>query len=316
MRLLVTGARGFIGQHLVNALLEAGHRVVGYDLELVPPERAGLSHVSGDIRELGRVHSAMTGVDGLIHLAAVSRSGISEMNPYETICTNILGTTNVLEAASKNEPHPWVIVASSRVVCDYEAGLAANQEGIYTLSKDVADRLLRYYARRYGIMGLSLRFSDVYGAVEPTMGRILTEFLLKALKGEALSVHKANMPFDFIHIHDIVRGIVLAADYLEKKRSSIGPSPSVGSFEALSFASGRHINAEILANIIVGVTSSRSNIETLDRSETFPPLIDYTEQAFEKLGFRANISLEEGLREMVNFSIMKEALSMSLRSLC
>lgn len=313
MRFLVTGANGFIGYHLVNALLEAGHLVVGFDLEVTPAKRTGLSPISGDIREFGRVLSAMAGVDGIIHLAAVSRSGISELNPYETICTNILGTTNVLEAASRSEPHPWVIVASSRAVCDYEAGLAANQEGIYTLSKDVADRLLRYYARRYGIMGLSLRFSDVYGSVEPTMGRILTEFLLKALKGEALSVHKANMPFDFIHIRDIVHGVFLAVDYLDKKRRSIGSS--AGFFEALSFASGRHINAEILANIIVGVTSSRSSIETLNRSETFPPLIDYTEQAFEKLGFRANISLEEGLREMVNF-IYKETLNMSPRSLC
>ena len=304
MRFLVTGARGFIGHHLVNALLEAGHTVVGFDLEVTSVERPGLSPISGDIREFGRVFSAMAGVDGVIHLAAVSRSGISEKNPYETICTNILGTTNVLEAASRSEPHPWVIVASSRVVCDYEAGLAANQEGIYTLSKDVADRLLRYYARRYGIMGLSLRFSDVYGSVESTMGRILTEFLLQALKGDALRVDKANMPFDFIHIRDIVRGIFLAADYLEKKRCSI--APSAGFFEALSFASGRHINAEILANIIVDVTSSQSDIETLDRSEIFPPLIDYTEQAFEKLGFRAQISLEEGLREMVNFILLRK----------
>ncbi len=287
MKILVTGAGGFIGRYLSVALTERGDVVIPFDI-------AGAASSALDVRSLPDVRGTIAGVDGVVHLAAVSRTSIAEKNPYDTIQINLLGTTNVLEAARKRPHPPWIVVASSRAA--FEAGTRS----LYALTKDTADRMVDYYSHRFDLATICLRLSDVYGSIAATPGRLVTELVERAERGVPLQIEKGNLPFDFIHYEDVIRGILLAINLVDRARQLRRPH-----FHKVSLATGRQICAAELADIVCRTLESKSRIEVRDRQSRFPelPLDAGCALAHEAIGFRSSITLEQGLIKMAKMGV-------------
>lgn len=226
---LVTGSGGFIGSHLVDALLADGAHVrafVRYTshgwLGGLPPKSSLGENASkldifyGDIRDARRVADAVAGVDVVFHLAALIGIPYSYEAPESYVDTNVRGTLNVLEAARANIDQSKVVLTSTsevygtarRTHIDESHPLCAQSP--YAASKIAADKLGEAYHRSYGLRMVTVRPFNTYGprqsprAIVPTiLGQLLSgsnELRLGNLKPER----------DMMYVADTVRGFLLA----------------------------------------------------------------------------------------------------------
>ena len=140
-RILITGSSGLVGSALSLALAARGVDVVGLDLE-------ASGAAQGDVRDRERLRRAMGDVDGVVHLAAVSRVAWGERDPARCWATKIDGLRNVLEIAAASNGRPWVVFASSREVYGQPARLPVTEDwdprpiNVYGLSKAEGEGLV------------------------------------------------------------------------------------------------------------------------------------------------------------------------------
>ncbi|GAG77027.1 unnamed protein product, partial [marine sediment metagenome] len=151
MKILLTGSSGFIGSALKQLFEEKSIEIVPFDIKDNP---------ISDVRDFNVLQSKTVGIDGIIHLAAVSRVKQAHENPLECIETNIGGIVNVLESARtllSEDKRPWVIFASSREVYGEPAKLpvyeTSNRKAInvYGVSKLSGEELCKVYTEDYGL---------------------------------------------------------------------------------------------------------------------------------------------------------------------
>ena len=167
----------------------------------------------GDVRDYQAVAQAMAECSGVIHLAAVSRVFWGEQNPGLCWETNVKGTENVLTAASRMNPKPWVIYSSSREVYGHPQSLPVTEDAplapvnIYGRSKAAGEELVNK-ARTKGLTTAIVRFSNVYGSTSDHSDRVVPAFARAASLGEPLRVDGPDHVFDFNHLEDTVRGLV------------------------------------------------------------------------------------------------------------
>ena len=289
-RVLVTGASGFVGSHIVDGLAEEGYAVRAFDSRPYPYLIPGsCESLEGDVTALGEVREAARKCDGIIHLAAVSRDGYDR--PWECITTNMMGTANVLEAARRSETSPWVVLASSRDAPSIEDSVPASM-GLYGIVKFCAELCARRYAEDYGVRALALRFSDVYGSDRDHVTKVLPLFVKQALSDEALEVRDPSLQFDFVHYQDAVTGVLSGVSYLEAQ--------SKGTFHSVTLCTGQAVTLQELADTIVVSLDSTSSIKVkpgLD-SRQGRTLDNDPSRAREILGFGAHTSLVEGVRRL------------------
>lgn len=200
MRAIVTGACGFIGQHLVRALESAGHETVPVDLFAEDP-----IDITGC--EFPDVGSA----DWLFHLAAVSRTPAAIEDPVTCFDVNVMGSVHVLETA-RMIGCKRVVMASSNVV--YAA------QTPYRASKLAMEEAAAAYRETYGLPVVCLRFSNVTGPGLPKGDAACVAALRDSLedKGYVELTGDGEQSRDFSHVADICRAILMAAesDYLGK----------------------------------------------------------------------------------------------------
>ncbi len=212
-RVLVTGSQGLVGGALRGSLEARGNEIVGLDLR-----GAGSEH--GDVRHPGRVREAIAGCRGVVHLAAVSRVIWAERAPDDCWSTNIGGLRRVLEAALEQPARPWVIFASSREVYGQSRCLPATEDSplqpvnVYGRSKVEGERLVEA-ARAGGLRTATVRLSNVYGSALDHADRVVPAFARAAVEGNAIRIDGAECTFDFTHIDDTARGMVVVMDRLE-----------------------------------------------------------------------------------------------------
>lgn len=285
-RILITGGCGFIGSHLAERLSCDGYRVRVFDsrpwAHALKPE--ALEGITGDLSRLSDVAAAVSDCDGVVHLAATSRSGFCSQKPLECIVTNVMGTANVLEAIRTAEERPWLILGSSRE--------AASEARLYGATKRFGEVLAERYSHDYKIGGLVLRFSDVYGSERDNPSKVLPRFLRAALLGEPITILDESERFDFIHYDDLVKGIVLGVKRLERSAGH--------ACDAAILCTGKAISLRDLAEIIVCELGSSSSISVKGsaggRNET--TMENDVTRAYELLGFRSGIELREGLKSL------------------
>ncbi len=219
--MLVTGGAGFIGSHLVERLIALGHAVRVLDnlsqgkREWVHP---AAHFLEGDITDLDLCHRACAGVAGVFHLAAMSKVAPS-INRFE-FCTqqNIIGTQNVLIASRDAKVRKVVYSGSSTY---YGNGLAPQAETAlpnclnpYAVSKYVGEQFCEIFARLYRLPTVTLRYFNVYGARQPSVGAyalVLGIFLERKRRGEPLMIHgDGSQRRDFVHVSDVVEANVAA----------------------------------------------------------------------------------------------------------
>lgn len=224
-QVLVTGGAGFIGSHIVDALVDAGARVRVLDnlsngnMDNLARVRRQIEFVRGDITDFVQCLSAMRDVEVVFHCAAQISVAESVVNPKRCYDTNIFGTYNLLEAARLNKVARFVLSSSAAVygkvegVCREE--LACAPLSPYGYSKFIGEQLCQSYAKLYGVATICPRYFNVYGERQnpysPYAG-------VRAIFVAALREHKPITVFgdgeqtrDFVFVKDIVRANFICA---------------------------------------------------------------------------------------------------------
>jgi UDP-glucose 4-epimerase len=313
---MVTGAAGFIGSHLVDRLLSEGEDVLGFD-DLSSGAMANLSDARssqvgkftfqrGDITSnlladvIGRYKPEV-----IFHLAAQVDVRKSVSDPIHDAMINIIGTINVLEAASKNGTRKVVFTSSGG--CIYgepdESRLPVTEDQVYLpesmpespygVSKKVVLDYLRYFATVKGLDYTALALSNVYGPrQEPASevgleGQVVAIFSRKMLGGRPCTIYgDGTQTRDFVYVDDVVSAFVAARDR--------------GSQELINVGSGKELSVNELYSRLAELTGSRFDpIHAGARPGELQRIVVDPSKAGRVLGWAPSIPLEEGLKHTV-----------------
>ncbi len=301
---LVTGGAGFIGSHLVEALVARGERVRVLD-DFSTGRRENLAGVAGrveviegDIRDPQTAIGAALGMDILVHLAAVVSVQASVEDPRRIMEINTTGTLNMLEAARMAGVRRFVFASSAAVYGDQDS-LPLREELLpcplspYAASKAAGEALCCAYRGSYGLPTVMLRFFNVYGPRQdphsPYAG-VISVFADRMRRGLPPIVYgNGHQTRDFVYVADVV-GAVLAA---VEREEAVG--------EVFNIAGGSQTSVlELVAmlNSILGTelqptfTSPRVGDVRHSRADV--------RRAEEALGWRAQVGLQEGLRRLMD----------------
>ena len=223
---LVTGGAGFIGSHLVEALLSGGCKVRVLDnlstghLHNLEPVMDHITFYKYDIRELEMLKEAAEGCDVIFHLAAVVAVQQTISHPIESAMINEIGTINVLEAARAKNVKRVVLASSCAVYGDdprlpKKEAMTPRPASPYAVHKLSAEHYARVYSDLYGMETVSLRFFNVYGPRQdpssPYSG-VISIFMANAVSGQVPVIYgDGNQSRDFVYVKDVVKANLLAA---------------------------------------------------------------------------------------------------------
>jgi nucleoside-diphosphate-sugar epimerase len=205
--ILVTGASGLIGRNLCRKLRVAGANVTEIDIKHTE------SSARVDIRDRAKMKTQMRDVDGVVHLAAVSRVVHGEMDPEKCCDVNINGTKTIAELCLESRRRPWLFYASSREVYGQQDKLPVAEDcvlrpmNVYARSKIAAEELVAE-ARADGLATGTSRFSNVYGDARDHVDRVVPAFARAAAHGGEIRVDGESHSFDFTHLQDVTDGIL------------------------------------------------------------------------------------------------------------
>jgi UDP-glucose 4-epimerase len=255
MKIAVTGGAGFIGSHVVDHLVAAGHNVVVVDARR--PHRPDVEFAAGDLRDLESLVGATRGCDAIFHLAAVSNVNDVFDGPVEATDINVTGTARVLEAGRRNGVER-VLFASTVWVYGAAAGDGELGEDalidtqipshLYTASKIASELVIRSFEELYGLPFTILRYGVPFG---PRMRAelVIPRFVSMALSGETITVSGDGLQFrNYVYVEDLAEAHVLALDPAARNETFNleGPKPiSIRAIvEALEEVLGRPIPVE------------------------------------------------------------------------
>ena len=228
MKCLVTGAAGFIGSHLSDALVAAGHEVAGLDdlstgrtenLRAVQ-DKPGFRLVRGSILDAGLVDELASGSDWVFHLAAAVGSFVIRDRTLESLRTNIHGTENVVAAADR---HGAVLMAAStseiygknskvglREDDDRVVGSPLKSRWSYAEAKAIDESLIDAYARERGLRAVIIRFFNTVGPRQTgRYGMVIPRFVRQARAGEPLTIFGTGEQIRcFCHVGDVVPALL------------------------------------------------------------------------------------------------------------
>jgi UDP-glucose 4-epimerase len=231
---VVTGGCGFIGSHLVRALLERGDEVIVLDdlstgfLEYLP-NHSNLTHIQIDLTHMGKLTKFLPlfqNTEGVFHLAAKARIQPSIQTPHITHDSNVNGIFNLLEfmrmARIKN-----IVYSASSSSYGRKAELPCREDTLmdclnpYSLTKYVGELYCKTWGALYGMNSVSLRYFNVYGERSPLSGAYATViglFFRQALTNSPMTiVGDGEQRRDFTHVSDVVRANLLAMSKIEEE---------------------------------------------------------------------------------------------------
>ncbi|MGZ4582346.1 MAG: SDR family NAD(P)-dependent oxidoreductase [Nocardioidaceae bacterium] len=307
-RVMVTGGAGTVGSNLVDALVERGAGEVVVLDNLVRGRLANLewalAHgnvrvIEGDIRDPAALREAMTGAEVVFHQAAIRITQCAE-EPRLALQVLVDGTFDVLEAAVHARVRK-VVAASSASVYGQAVEFPTSEDHhpydndtFYGAAKAFNEGMLRSFHAMYGLDYVALRYFNVYGPRMDVHGlytEVLIRWMERIVAGEPLLVlGDGSQTMDFVHVRDVARANVLAAEAPATDRT-------------FNIASGTETSLRELALALLRVMGSDLGLEH------GPPravngvqrrLAD-TASAREALGFTAQVGLEDGLRDLVQW---------------
>ena len=300
MRVGVSGGSGFIGSHVVDALMAAGHEVSVLDPR--PPHRADVGHRPADILDLTALADATAGMDAFFHLAAVADVNDVARDPVAAVDLNVGGTARVLEAARRNQV-TRVILASTVWVYSSATGADGSEvdeetpfamtaaRHVYTSSKLAAEMLCHDYWNAYQLPFTILRYGIPYGPrMRPAL--VIPIFVRKALAGEPLTVAgDGSQHRKFVYIEDLARGHVLALN-------------DAAANQTYNLDGREKISILRIAETVLRLTGSQRPIEFMPaRGGDYAGREVSSEKARRELGWQPEIDFEEGMRRTVPWLI-------------
>jgi NAD dependent epimerase/dehydratase len=307
---LVTGADGFIGSHLVERLVADGVQVRAFCMynpqgswgwldQASPTVRRTIDVRLGDIRDAAFVAEACRGVEVVLHLAALIAIPYSYLAPESFVATNVQGTLNVLEAARRYEVRRVVHTSTSEVYgtpteLPIRETHPLNAQSPYAATKVAADQLAMSYQRSFGTPVVVLRPFNTFGprqSIRAVVATILTQ-LLEGKREVALG--RLDTRRDLTFVGDTVDGFVRAAftPGLEGRLVQLGTGRAVTIGELFT-----------LACQIVGVDAQPKLEERRMRPDAGEVLVLQSDPSLarELLGWQASTSLEDGLRQTADW---------------
>lgn len=300
MRVLVTGGAGFVGANLVPYLQARGHEVTVLDdlsAGALPSwwggRRSGIRQVEGGVEDPQAVRRATRGADAVIHLAAKPGVAFSVIHPEAEHEANVFGTFNVLDAARRGKVTHIVFASSGAVLAGVDPPLREDMAPLplapYGASKLYGEGLM-WAARAYGIIGVSLRFANVYGPECAHKPSVIAQFVRRALRHRPLVVYgNGRQTRDFLYVDDVCDAIV---------RSLLRRQPGV-----YHLGTGIETSVNELARKVSAVCDVPHRV---DRRPSRPgearrSFVDVAAAA-KDLGWRPNTPLDEGIARTVDWA--------------
>lgn len=305
MKILVTGGLGLIGHNVVQRLEAQGHDVVIVDLftnyGIIPKDeidylfaerqkkittkqiyRGGIAAESmGNLIEQQKI-------DTIVHLASFPRQKVVNANPQLGSQTMVEGLLNLLELSVKHKVKKFVYISSSMVYGDFKDDVTEDYnckpQGQYGIMKLAGEWLVRDYSRKTDLKHVIIRPSAVYGPLD-VEDRVISKFMLAAMRGDTLKVNGANETLDFTYVDDAADGIVAAtlSENTNNKTYNITKSHSHSLLDAAKLAvkiAGRG-TIEIRDRDLDFPSRGALNIDAARRDFDFDPKID-VEAGFQK----------------------------------
>lgn len=307
MAVAVLGGAGFIGSNLVDELLTQGQEVTVLDnfsegrLENLARWKGNpkLEVVRGDIKDYDMVRRVVDHKSWVFHLAAMSRIQPSITDPLSAWQQNIIGTGNVLEACRQAEVKRVVYSASSSAYGEKNKppmleDMPTDCLNPYSLSKKVGEEMMELYRKLYGLSTVSLRYFNVYGPrhqEEGSYSTVIAIFRKQKREGKPLTVvGTGEKRRDFTFVSDVVRANMLAA--MNRDASGI-----------INIGTGVNYSINQVAALIGGEVTHIADrpAEALVTQAT-------AQKAFDLLGWRPTVTLEQGLQVLDNFEKVNQSL--------
>jgi len=292
-KVIVTGGAGFIGSHIVDALIDAG-----YEVHIIDNMSAGKEENINpkaifhkvDIRDKETLVSLFKDVKYVFHEAAMPRVQYSIENPIETHDINVNGLLNVLESCRLNNVKRLIFASSSSIYGEPDKlptkeDMAINPMSPYAAHKYIGEVYLKLYSQIYGLETVCPRYFNVYGPRLDPEGSypLVIGYFMKLLKqSKPLSITgDGEQTRDFVHVKDVARANLLAMK-----------SDNVGKGEVINIGGGARYSINYIANLIGGqIEYVAPRIEPHDTEADIS-------KARELLSWEPSVSLEEGIKEL------------------
>jgi dTDP-glucose 4,6-dehydratase len=302
----VTGAAGFIGSHLTEALLERGARVKAlarYNSRsdagwLSGNQHKNLQIVFGDVRDRSLIDKFLAGCDAVFHLAALIGIPYSYSAPQSYIDTNVIGTLNILECAANHKLKRIVLTSTSEV---YGTALTTpmneshplQAQSPYSASKISSDMLGMSYARSFGLPVIIVRPFNTYGPRQ-SMRAVIPTIVVQALTSKQIKLGNLTPVRDFNFVEDTANGFIAAAE---------NGTPDARPY---NLATGNGFSIKHTAETIMRLTGSKA--ELFSSNDRFRPdnseverLIGDSNRAQNELGWQPGFTFEQGLEKTVSW---------------
>ncbi len=303
MQILVTGGAGFIGSHLVEALLQEGHQVKVMDILLngnkLPTEvQRSVTFFKGDVRDSESTLAFMEGCDVVVHFAAVLGVDVVADNPMLTMETEVLGAYSIVQGMRYHKIQK-LIYASTSGIYDFHIKKGAMTEDLrvdpvssYAAAKRYVERYLESASKQYGWDVAALRFFNIYGPRQDTR-MVVPRFFQQALNQEPITVYgDGTQVRDFTFVQDAVKATIA----LMHKHQGFG---------IYNICNEKGYSILELAKTIKSITQSSSPIIHVPppekrKSYESPYRLGSAEKLYRAIGFKPQTPLEEGLKQCFN----------------
>lgn len=311
-KIMVTGGVGLIGFEVCKQLKDLGHEVHLFDLgeqisrmkDFIPE---GIKIFYGSILDSVSLRSAMADCDIVIHLAALLGVRRSEQDKLNCIEINIAGTKNILDCAVQHKIKKIVFASSSEVYGEpLENPISENAitqgKTVYAVTKLAGEELCKGYAQKYPIEYTILRYFNCYGPFQ-TGQFVIAKFISNVIQGKSPVIFGNGKQIrSYTYVSDAARATILAA--LSDKTDN----------EIINIGNGEHpINLKDLADLVIKVAGKERQIkpefkdfENSDRTKEREIVTRFcnTNKASELLAWKAEISLEEGIKKVFKTGII------------
>lgn len=287
MKVVVTGAAGFLGRHVARHFRSLEWEVLGFDVTAF--SEPGITSLQGDLTEANSVDQAIRGADVVAHIGAIGDVYLAGDQPALAAEVNVVGTSNVIESALRHRVRivyasTWEVYGEPiREPIDEDHPTAPDHP--YSITKLAGESLLLAASRLRGVSGLALRLGTAYGSgLRPNS--VFSMFLDKARREEPITIQgDGSQGRQFTHATDIARAFELAA-----------VSEVTG--HALNIVAPETVSIKELAEAVVARHPTEISFGTPRPGDVVPALIS-SKRAYSTLGWKAEIPFEQGLDELM-----------------
>jgi len=304
MKIIVTGGSGFLGTHMIRTLKAAGHQIKNIDLKQSRDnDDENFRTVIADIKDTEKMKLEIIDADVVFHFAGLIETGESVKFPQKFVDYNISGTLSVLEAMRVNNTKT-IIFSSSAAIYGEPQNIPITEDdrsipiSPYGMTKLAMEGLISSYVEAHGFTGMALRYFNLYGPGEhhEPETHAIPNFIKQVYENKDVEVFgNGKHQRDYIHVRDIVDAHIKALDFALKNPNQ---------YHYMNLSTEKPSTTLEIAETIIRIMGKDSKIVNLP-ARPGDPLVLYAsaQKAHEVIGWEAQINLEDGIRETVEYFV-------------